>query len=98
MVGLQLHLFGGFSARMDGSKKALSFSRRKGAALLAVLATPAGRNRTREELADLLWSRTGEDGARNNLRQNLYHIRGLLPDFPGLVVTAQGLQLKPEFV
>jgi hypothetical protein len=91
---LHLHLFGGFSARMDRSRKALSFSRRKGAALVAVLATPAGRSRTREELADLLWSRTGEEGARNNLRQNLYHIRSLLPDFPGLIVTAQSLQLN----
>lgn len=95
MVPLRLNLLGGFAAYAGASRDHLVFPRRKAAALLAVLASSASRERSREELADLLWSRMGEQGARNNLRQSLFAIRQMLPDFDGLVVTSTTLLLDP---
>lgn len=95
MVPLRLNLFGGFAAYAGASNDQFVLPRRKAAALLAVLASSAGRERSREELADLLWGRMGEQGALNNLRQSLFAIRHMLPDVDGLVATSTTLLLDP---
>ena len=48
---------------------------RKGQALLALLAMPAGQAHRRDKLATMLWSRLPEEAARQNLRQCLTAIR-----------------------
>lgn len=98
MTQLKLNLLGGFAACYGGSSEPLVFPRKKAAALLAVLASPIGRKRSREDIADLLWGFTGEASARNSLRQTLFVIRRILPNFPGLATTPDGLLLVPELV
>ena len=98
MTQLKLNLLGGFEACYGGSSEPLAFPRKKAAALLAVLASPCGRKRSREDIADLLWGFTGEASARNSLRQTLFAIRRILPNFPGLKITPDSLLLGPEHV
>ncbi len=83
---------GPFEAKSaDG--KSVEFSHRKVQALLAYLALERSRPLARERLATLLWSRTGDERARHNLRQALSRIRGICPD---LVDTAgNGVRLNP---
>jgi DNA-binding SARP family transcriptional activator len=54
MARLTLTLLGGFEARLDESR-ALRLSIKKGQALLAYLAMPAGKPHLRDKLATLLW-------------------------------------------
>ena len=54
------------------------FRTRKERALLAYLATNAGRIQQRENLAELLWPERPEGYARTNLRQALYGLRRAL--------------------
>ena len=98
MTQLRLNLLGRFEACYGTSSESLAFPRKKAAALLAVLATPIGRKRSREDIADLLWGHIGEASARNSLRQTLFVIRRMLPEFPGLVITPDALLLMPEHV
>ncbi len=98
MTQLKLNLLGGFEACYGGSRGSLTLPLRKAAALLAVLASPIGRQRSREEIADLLWGFTGDASARNSLRQTLFVIRRILPNFPGLAITPDGLRLVPDHV
>lgn len=79
---MQINVMGPFEARNpDG--ESIEFSHRKVRALLAYLAVEHSRQLTRERLASLLWSRTGEEHARHNLRQALSKIRDLCPDLIG---------------
>lgn len=98
MTELNLKLLGGFEARIDNSVVALDIPRKKAAALLAFLAMPAGRRWSRDEVADLFWSYTGEAGARNNLRQTLHVIRRMLPGYRGLETTPDSILLVPNYV
>lgn len=98
MTELNLDLLGGFEARIGYSAVALDIPRKKAAALLAFLAMPAGRKRSRDEIADLFWSYTGEEGARNNLRQTLHVMRRMLPDYCGLEITPDSILLLPNYV
>ena len=93
---LILNLLGRFEARQSNSRAPLEFSRKKAAALLAFLAMHAGQQRTREDIADMLWGYTSDAGARNSLRQTLLVIRKMLPGFRGLEVTPNSLMLLPE--
>jgi TolB-like protein/Flp pilus assembly protein TadD len=71
---LRLTLFGGFSAAgADGEE--ISFKSQKAKALLAYLAMPLGKSRSREEIMALLWSDRGEAQARASLRQVLTRLR-----------------------
>ena len=84
---------GTFDARKPGGGE-IEFSHRKGRALLAYLAVERSRPRSREQLATLLWARTGDERARHNLRQALSKIRTLCPD---LIDTAgDRIALNPE--
>jgi DNA-binding SARP family transcriptional activator len=76
MSRLSLTLLGGFRAEVDGRPIALP---KKARALLAYLAlSPGPHSRTR--LAALLWGASGDEQARNSLRQALYLIRRALAE------------------
>lgn len=57
----------------------------KSRALLAYLAAHAGQPIGRDRLADLLWERSGQDQARQSLRQALSSLRRVVP---ALTITA----------
>lgn len=95
---LSLNLLGCFQAFESNLGTPLVFPRKKAAALLALLAMPAGQQRSREDIAEMFWGYTGDTGARNSLRQTLLAIRKILPDFRGLDVTANSLMLLPEYL
>jgi adenylate cyclase len=70
----RLELLGPFQAfGSDGA--ALEVTGKKIQALLGYLAVESARPHSREQLAALLWSETGEERARHNLRQALSKIR-----------------------
>ena len=58
---------------MDSSE--LRLPTKKSQALLVYLASPPGVARSRDQLAELLWSRSAEEQARTSLRQNLARLR-----------------------
>ena len=72
---LSLTLLGGFDARIGSKPLALP---RKAQALLAYLALEPATTHSRSKLAALLWGETGDDDARNNLRQVLFRMRRAL--------------------
>lgn len=72
MSQVELFLFGGFSARIDGQPLVLP---RKAQALLAYLGVADGTLQPRDKLSALLWPETGEDQARHSLRQTLVSIK-----------------------
>jgi DNA-binding SARP family transcriptional activator len=69
---LSLTLLGGFEARIGSKAVALP---RKAQALLAYLALAPAPAHSRSKLAALLWGDTGDDDARNSLRQVLFRMR-----------------------
>ncbi|MDX1400994.1 MAG: winged helix-turn-helix domain-containing protein [Kiloniellales bacterium] len=71
---LRLKIFGRFRAEDDLGKE-IAIKSKKARALLAYLALPAGKARSREELMALLWSDRGDDRARGSLRQALSGLR-----------------------
>ena len=71
---LQITLLNGFHVAA-ASGQAVEIAAKKTRALLAYLALPAGRQHTRDELADLLWSDRGDKQARASLRQALGELR-----------------------
>ncbi len=93
---LELDLLGGFELRRgDGTRPALTSKKAK--ALMAYLALSPESTVSREKLATLLWSASGEAQARTSLRQTLSVLRKALPDAEGRVVvsSAEGLSLDP---
>ena len=72
MKQVELSLFGGFSARVEGQPLTLP---RKAQALLAYLGVTGGTMQPRDKLSSLLWPETGEDQARHSLRQTLVSIK-----------------------
>jgi DNA-binding SARP family transcriptional activator/predicted ATPase len=87
MARLTLQVLGGFAMRRD-SGPAVRLPRRKAEALLTYLALPPGRAHPRDKLATLLWGDTGEDQARQSLRQALAALRQALPRKPRPVLLA----------
>jgi adenylate cyclase len=93
---LRLTLFGKFSAAgADGAEIPLKSMKAK--ALLAYLALPPGKSRSREEIMALLWSERGEAQARASLRQVLTGLRKELGEaaMAALVVTDDAVSLDP---
>ena len=95
---IRLSLFGGFAARSSncaGGPPPVSAPRHQ--AMLAYLAMRPRFSETRERLAALLWSESGEVQARQNLRQCLVRIRrefaplGIDP----VIVSAREIRLDP---
>ncbi|MBW1876714.1 MAG: hypothetical protein JRI98_15520, partial [Deltaproteobacteria bacterium] len=71
---LRLNVLGPFHAQWsDGT--ALDVTGKKIQGLLGYLAVESARPHSREQLAALLWSETGDERARHNLRQALSKIR-----------------------
>lgn len=71
---LRLNVLGPFDAQWsDGT--ALEVTGKKIQGLLGYLAVESARPHSREQLASLLWSETGDERARHNLRQALSKIR-----------------------
>ena len=96
---LRLTLFGGFSAAgADGAEIPLKSQKAK--ALLAYLALPPGKSRSREEIMALLWSDRGEAQARASLRQVLTGLRKDLGEqaMKALSITDDSVWLDPDKV
>jgi DNA-binding SARP family transcriptional activator len=96
---LRLTLFGGFSAAgADGAEIPLKSQKAK--ALLAYLALPPGKSRSREEIMALLWSDRGEAQARASLRQVLTGLRRELGEgaTAALKITDDAVSLDPDKV
>lgn len=94
---LRLTLFGGFSAvGADGAE--IPIKSRKAKALLAYLALPLGKPRSREEIMALLWSDRGEAQARASLRQVLTGLRKDLGEqaINALRITDDAVSLDPR--
>ncbi|HXI13470.1 MAG TPA: response regulator [Thermoanaerobaculia bacterium] len=81
---LHLNLLGGFQA-VDASGQMLSIPTRKGQALLAYIAVHPAAVHSRDKLASLLWSESGEEHARHSLRQTLLALRKIAP--PEILLT-----------
>lgn len=64
----------------DEQDHRIEFPTRKARALLAYLTCTPGLPRSRDDLADLLWSLSAEEQARGSLRQTLARIRKCLGD------------------
>ena len=89
---VQFNVMGPFVAK-GSDNETIEFGHRKVRALLAYLAVERSRSLAREHLATLLWSRTGDERARHNLRQALSRIRGFCPDLIDTV--GDGVALRP---
>jgi len=90
---LKLRLLGRFDACV-GDGQPVHLSTRKSQALLAYLAVRPGRAFTREALTELLWGDTGDDKARQSLRQALSTLRKALGDAADVLVDDNGLALR----
>lgn len=88
MALLRLTLFGGFRAEVGGSE--VQFPTRKSEALLAYLAMHAGQMQPREKLAALLWGESGDEQARQSLRQTLFTLRKLVNVAEEVVTAGEG--------
>src|SRR5262245_22048614 len=84
MSGLQLNLLGGFELLSPSG--ALIPLARKPALLLAYLALQLNRPHSREKLAGLFWSDSGEIQARNSFRQALAVLRDKLRPYDDVLV------------
>lgn len=85
MTSLVIQLLGGFRARLGETE--LQFPTKKAEALLAFLACPPGRTHSREKLAALFWGDSGEEQARQSLRQTLFTLRKIVNTSEEIVVT-----------
>jgi TolB-like protein/Tfp pilus assembly protein PilF len=96
---LHIRLFGGFEARA-GDGPAIELPTKKTQALFAYLAIRPGEARTREKIADLLWSDRGDAQAKASLRQALTALRKALKrlDPDALSVEGELLSLDPSAV
>src|SRR5256885_16620698 len=74
MARLKIPLLGGFRVACDGHPR-LAVTRKKGQALLALLALRPGTGYPRDALTALLWSDSGDEDARHSLRQELPELR-----------------------
>lgn len=99
MLRLNLTLFGGFEARLEGGAL-LNLPTRKGQALLAYLAMPLGQAHLRDKLAALLWGDTPDEQARRSLCQALFTLRKALgrPGPTLLLTDGETVALNPEGV
>ena len=96
---LRLTLYGGFRlVGADGTE--IRLKSKKAKALLAYLALPLGKARSREELMALLWSDRGEAQARGSLRQVLTGLRKELGHRArdALCISDNAVSLNPDHV
>jgi DNA-binding SARP family transcriptional activator len=79
MARLTLSLLGSFQLTLNG-EAVTEWKSNKVRALLAYLATEAGRSFQRDTLGGLLWPDQSDRAARDNLRYALYHLRRTIGD------------------
>ena len=96
MSRVHLTLLGAFSITLDGRE--ISLPTRKAAALLTFLALDQDQSRSRSRLADLLWSRSGAEQARQSLRQALFAIRKALGELEIFETDEDLIRLRPGLV
>jgi adenylate cyclase len=96
---LRLSIFGTFRVT-DASGNEIPVKSRKSRALLAYLALPLGKPRSREQIMALLWSDRGDQQARSSLRQALSGLRKDLGEerLSALRITDEALTLDPAHV
>lgn len=96
---LRLTIFGRFRA-VDAIGNEIAIKSRKARALLAYLANPPGKARSREAVMALLWSDRGDEQARSSLRQALSGLRKELGEsaITALRITDEWLELDPNLV
>ena len=70
----------------------------KSKAILAYLASNPGAPVTRDRLADLCWSRSGPEQARQSLRQSLLSLRTALAEVPDATLHSQGEMVQLDGV
>ncbi|HSS64972.1 MAG TPA: tetratricopeptide repeat protein [Gammaproteobacteria bacterium] len=94
-----LSIFGTFRVA-DESGNEIPIKSRKSKALLAYLALPPGKPRSRERIMALLWSDRGDQQARASLRQALSGLRKDLGDegLSAVKITNESLTLDPAHV
>jgi DNA-binding SARP family transcriptional activator len=93
---VQLQLLGPFALRHRS--RAIRSLPKKAQALLAYLAMQRGKPVPREQLADLLWGRSGGEHARRSLRQCLMSARAALKASGGdaLIADVDTVALAPD--
>lgn len=97
-MALRITLLGAFGIS-DGDGTPIPIGARKQRALLAYLAVPPGRARSRTELAGLLWGRRDDAHARHSLNQALTGIRAALgPHGAALLSQTETVSLDPAAV
>ena len=96
---LRLKIFGRFRVEDDFGNE-IPIKSKKARALLAYLALPTGKSRSREELMALLWSDRGDEQARGPLRQALSGLRRNLGDdlAKALRIADDAVSLDPDHV
>jgi adenylate cyclase len=96
---LRLKIQGRFRAEDDLGNQ-VRIKSKKARALLAFLALPLGKERSRETVMALLWSERGDEQARSSLRQALSGLRKELGEelTAALRTTDETLSLDPERV
>ncbi len=97
--GYRLSLLGEFLLTTPEGQ-AIAITSRKNRALLAILALSPGQAISRERLAGLLWGESGEEQARNSLRQSLAVLRKELGPDGGKLIRSldESLRLQTEAV
>jgi adenylate cyclase len=96
---LRLNIFGTFRVA-DALGNEIAVKSRKSRALLAYLALPPGKTRSREQIMALLWSDRGDQQARSSLRQALSGLRKELGEerISALQITDEAITLDPARV
>ena len=96
---LRLRLFGRFFLAHDEGAE-IQLRSKKGRALLAYLALPLGRARSREEIIALLWSDRSETQGRASLRQELARLKRDLGEeaIKAIRITGETVSLDPAMI
>ena len=99
LAKLKICLLGGF--RVEGDcRPRITVTRKKGQALLALLALRPGTGYPREALTALLWPESSDEEARHSLRQELHELRRALAAAKtrALIVDGERIALDPDAV
>ncbi len=92
---LDVRLLGQLAVTRDGNR--VELRSRPAQLLLAYLVLHTGHSIPRDKIAGALWPDSSTNGARKNLRQTLWRLRGVIGD-ECLDVDPHSLRLKPEAV
>ena len=99
MARLKIFLLGGFRVESDARPR-IAVTRKKGQALLALLALRPGTGYPREALMALLWPDSSDEEARHSLRQELHELRRALAPTRtrALIVDGERIALDPDAI